>query len=248
MKDHWGWVGDTGTHGELSQPTIACSRTMAWLQPQNLQGTVSPPPAHSAQRAGCPPVSRSPGSFPLITKEEIPLSMHIPCPLGKIPSWIYFCQFACLNMKGICRGECCNWPDVGQNPPYGVFRSSLVAFPPVHSLWGVRAGPQALGLLGRALFLIRAKSPLPLSWQCLWHQGLAATPESCGLPLETDKESTFCQQNPAQLPQGRRGEEEASGEGRGKPAAWLAWFCTVWFCTGIQMAMDQWSFSNCRIC
>lgn len=68
---HWGWVGDTDTRGELFQPSMACSRTTTVT-------ATSPPPAHGAPRAGCPPGIRSPGSFPLVTKGEIPLSMHIP--------------------------------------------------------------------------------------------------------------------------------------------------------------------------
>lgn len=112
--------------------------------------------------------------------------MHKPCPLGRIPGWIYFCQFARLYYERDLRRRVLQLAGVGQNPG-GVFRGSSVDLPPAHSLWGARAGPQALGLLGRALFLIGAKSPLPLSWQCLWHRGLAAAPESCGLPLERDR-------------------------------------------------------------
>lgn len=32
-----------------------------------------------------------------------------------------------------------------------------------------------------------AQLSLPLSWQCLWHRGLAPTPEGCRLPLERDR-------------------------------------------------------------
>lgn len=64
---------------------------------------------------GVSQVNGYPGFFPLarVTKGEIPPSAHTPCPFGRIPSWIYFCRFACLGMKGICRGESCNWPGVG---------------------------------------------------------------------------------------------------------------------------------------
>lgn len=85
---------------------------------------------------------------------------RFPCPctyLGRIPGWIYSCQFACLTMKGICRGERCNWPGVGQNPPYGVFCGSLVDLSPAHRLWGVRAGPMSFEPLGKGLLPYRGR-------------------------------------------------------------------------------------------
>lgn len=99
------------------------------------------------------------GSDPQDHSPSLPRE-RFPCPctyLGRIPGWIYSCQFACLTMKGICRGERCNWPGVGQNPPYGVFCGSLVDLSPAHRLWGVRAGPMSFEPLGKGLLPYRGR-------------------------------------------------------------------------------------------
>lgn len=51
-----------------------------------------------------------------------------PCPLGRIPSWIYFCRFACLGMKGICRGRAAIGRG-GLEPPGLAFADQRVTFP-----------------------------------------------------------------------------------------------------------------------
>lgn len=125
-------------------------------------------------------------------------------------------------MKGICGGECCNWP-VWARTQVGFFAVRRLTFPQhtacggrglALKLWASWEGPSSLS--GPSLLFHFLGSVFGTEG---WQQPLRAADSHL---RETDKESTFCQQNPAQLPQGRRGEEEASGEGRGKPAARLA--------------------------
>lgn len=63
-----------------------------------------------------------------VSKAEILVYPHTPCPLGRIPSWIYFCRFACLGMKGICRGRATIGRG-GLEPPGPAFADQRVTFP-----------------------------------------------------------------------------------------------------------------------
>lgn len=139
---------------------------------------------------------------------------HPPCPLGRIPSWIYFCRFACLGMKGICRGRAAiGWgggagaPQAGlcgsagdlSREPAGSRRSGAS---PGHSRGVFQDGLSLTSLSERGelgfLFLFLGSAFGTVGWLRPWR------PPDSHLG-ETDKGRFFCQQNPAQFPWNRAG-------------------------------------------
>lgn len=96
-------------------------------------------------------------------------------------------------MKGICRGRAAIGRG-GLEPPGPAFADQRVTFPGNRGDLGGRGLLLGfhVGLSGWSFadFLIGAGgvgSSLPLSWQRLWHRGLAPAPAGSGLPLGRDR-------------------------------------------------------------
>lgn len=146
----WDLQFHTGRAGTLEIPEAVPAPSSPHLSAHLEAASCVPPPdvhilllcSHAGTPSPCPPGlcalprrypknERFPGIFPPLQARFLrqnSLYPHTPCPLGRIPSWIYFCRFACLGMKGICRGRAAIGRG-GLEPPGPAFADQQVTFP-----------------------------------------------------------------------------------------------------------------------